>query len=74
MTTTEYTEIENRSNKLVVLSGFISAVAVLLVLLPELQLQYDSSNTVFAQLQGNDSDTLTSNSSQAPNSTDWFRF
>jgi hypothetical protein len=54
---------------LVVLSGFISAVAVLLVLLPELQLQHDSSNTVFAQLQSNDSDTLASNSSQALNST-----
>lgn len=37
----EYTEIENRSNKLVVLSGFISAVEVLLVLLPELELQYE---------------------------------
>lgn len=65
----EYTEIENRSNKLVVLSGFISAVVVILVLLPELELQYESTKTVFAQVQINNSDTLTSNSSQAPNST-----
>jgi hypothetical protein len=65
----EYTEIENRSNKLVVLSGFISAVTVLLVLLPGLELQYDSTKTVFAQLQNNNSDTLASNSSQALNST-----
>jgi hypothetical protein len=65
----EYTEIENRSNKLVVLSGFISAVTVLLVLLPGLELQYDSTKTVFAQLQNNNSYTLASNSSQALNST-----
>lgn len=65
----EYTEIENRSNKLIVLSGFISAVVVILVLLPELELQYESTKTVFAQVQINNSDTLTSNSSQAPNST-----
>ena len=65
----EYTEIENRSNKLVVLSGFISAVVVILVLLPELELQYESTKTVFAQVQINNSDTLASNSSQAPNST-----
>lgn len=65
----EYTEIENRSNKLVVLSGFISAVVVLLVLLPELELQYESTKTVFAQVQNNNSDTLASNSSQALNST-----
>ena len=65
----EYSEIENRLNKLVVLSGFISAVAVLLVLLPELELQYDSINTAFGQAQNNNSDTLASNSSQALNST-----
>ena len=65
----EYTEIENRSNKLVVLSGFISAVVVLLVILPELELQYESTKTVFAQVQNNNSDTLASNSSQALNST-----
>ncbi len=65
----EYTEIENRPNKLVVLSGFFSAVVVLLVLLPELELQYDSTKTVFAQVQSNNSDTLASNSSQALNST-----
>ena len=65
----KYTETENRSNKLVVLSGFISAVAVLLILLPQLELQYDSTKTVFAQVQNNNSDTSASNSSQAPNST-----
>ena len=65
----EYTEIENRSNKLVALSGFISAVVVLLVLLPELELQYESTKTVFAQVQNNNSGTLASNSSQALNST-----
>ena len=65
----EYTEIENRSNKLVALSGFISAVVVLLVLLPELELQYESTKTVFAQMQNNNSGTLASNSSQALNST-----
>src|SRR5918998_2517450 len=65
----KYTEIENRSNKLVVLSGFISAVAVSLVLLPELELQYESTKTVFAQVQNNNSDISASNSSQAPNST-----
>jgi hypothetical protein len=71
MITKEYTEIENRSNKLVVLSGFISAVVLILVLLPQLELQYDSTNTgtVFAQVQNNNSDTSASNSSQAPNST-----
>jgi hypothetical protein len=65
----KYTEIENRSNKLVVLSGFISAVVVILVLLPELELQYELTKTVFAQVQINNSDTLASNLSQAPNST-----
>ena len=72
----EYTEIENRSNKLVALSGFISAVVVLLVLLSELELQYESTKTVFAQVQNNNSGTLASNSSQALNSThtSWLRF
>jgi hypothetical protein len=64
-----YSEIEIRLNKLVVLSGFISAVAVLLVLMSELELQYDSTKTVFAQVQNNNTDTLASNSSQALNST-----
>jgi hypothetical protein len=64
-----YSEIEIRLNKLVVLSGFISAVAVLLVLVSELELQYDSTKTVFAQVQNNNTDTLASNSSQALNST-----